>query len=122
MFYCRSGKRNLFFSVQRDKNAMDFQIGQHVICICDQWSHEPTWRPAVHTFPKLRGIYTIRDICDREGVIRLMFEEIWHKPAMFCVGPAEPAFNAKRFRPLKKSNIEIFKKMLEPEPKVLVDA
>jgi hypothetical protein len=96
---------------------MDFHIGQHVICICDPWSHEPTWRAAVHTFPKLRGIYTIRDICDREGVFGLMFEEIWHKPALFCVGLAEPAFNAKRFRWLKKSNIEISKRCLSRDQK-----
>jgi hypothetical protein len=102
--------------------AMDFHIGQHVICICDKWSNEPTWRAAVHTFPKLGGIYAIRDICDREGLIGLMFEEIWHKRAMFCVDLVEPAFNAKRFRPVKKSSIDVFKKMLEPAPKVRVDA
>jgi hypothetical protein len=101
---------------------MDFHIGQQVICICDRWSHEPAWRAAVHTFPKLRGIYTIRDICDRGGLIGLMFEEIWHKPAWFSVGFVEPAFNAKRFRPVKKSNIDIFNKMLEPAPKDLIDA
>jgi|SRR5579883_2763207 len=101
--------------------AMDFHIRQHVICICDRWSYEPTWRAAVHTFPKLGGIYTIRDICDRLGTIGLMFEEIRHEPAWFCVGLVEPAFNAKRFRPVKKSNIGIFKKMLAPAPKDLVD-
>ncbi len=100
---------------------MDFHIRQHVICICDRWSYEPTWRAAVHTFPKLGGIYTIRDICDRLGTIGLMFEEIRHEPAWFCVGLVEPAFNAKRFRPVKKSNIGIFKKMLAPAPKDLVD-
>ncbi len=102
--------------------AMEFHIGQHVVCICDQWSNEPTWRAAVHTFPKLQGIYTIRDICDREGLTGLMFEEIWHEPAWFCVGLVEPAFNAKRFRPIRKSNIGIFKKILEPAPGDLVGA
>ncbi len=101
---------------------MNFFRGQHVVCICDKWSHEPSWRAAVHTFPKLGGIYMIRDICDREGTIGLMFEEIWHEPAWFCVGLVEPAFNAKRFRPVKKTNIDIFKKMLEPVPGDLVDA
>jgi hypothetical protein len=76
----------------------------------------------VHTFPKLGGVYTIRDICDREGVIGLMFEEIWHAPAMFCVGLVEPAFLAKRFRPVRRTNIDIFKKMLEPAPRELLDA
>jgi hypothetical protein len=102
--------------------AMDFHIGQHVICICDQWSPEPAWRAAVRAFPKLGGIYTIRDICDREGLIGLMFEEMRHEPAWFCVGLVEPAFNAKRFRPVRKSNIEVFKKLLEPLPEDLIEA
>ena len=41
---------------------------------------------------------------------------------MFCVGPVEPAFNIKRFRPVRKSNIDIFKKILEPESSALVGA
>ena len=104
------------------KIGMDFYIGQHVICICDQWSNEPTWRAAVQTYPKLGGIYTIRDICPRVDLIGLLFEEIWHEPAMFCIGPVEPAFNIKRFRPVRKSNIDIFKKMLEPASNALVGA
>jgi len=101
---------------------VNFHRGQNVVCICDRWSDEPTWRAAIHTYPKLNGVYTIRDICDRGGLIGLMFEEIWHAPALFCVGLVEPAFNAKRFRPVKKTNIDIFKKMLEPTPRDLVDA
>jgi hypothetical protein len=101
---------------------MDFHIGQHVICICDRWSNEPTWRAAVHTFPKLGGIYTIRDICPRVDVVGLVFEEIWHEPAWFCVGLVEPAFNIKRFRPVRKSNIDLFKKMLEPAPPECIHA
>ncbi len=101
---------------------MDFYRGQHVVCIGDRFSNEPTWRAAIHTFPKLGSIYTIRDICDREGVIGLMFEEIWHAPALFCVGLVEPAFHIRNFRPLRKTNIDIFKKMLEPTPAGLVDA
>ena len=37
-------------------------------------------------------------------------------------GPVEPAFNIKRFRPVRKSNIDIFKKMLEPASNALVGA
>jgi hypothetical protein len=101
---------------------MNFHRGQQVVCIRDRWSHEPTWRAAIHTFPKLHAVYIIRDICDRGGLIGLMFEEIWHAPAHFCAGLVEPAFNAKNFRPVKKTNIDIFKKMLEPNPRDLVDA
>ena len=101
---------------------MDYHIGQHVICICDQWSNEPTWRAAVRSYPKLGGIYTIRDICDREGAVGLMFEEIWHEPALFCVGLVEPAFNIKRFRPVRKSSIDVFRKLLVPAAPETVDA
>ena len=72
------------------KIGVDFYIGQHVICICDQWSNEPTWRAAVQTYPKLGGIYTIRDICPRVDLIGLLFEEIWHEPAMFCLARSSP--------------------------------
>jgi hypothetical protein len=101
---------------------MGFHIGQHVICISDQWSRKLAWRAAVQTFPRVGAIYAIRDICVSEGVIGLMFEEIWHERAWFSDGFVEPAFNAKRFRPVRKSNIDSLKKMLEPAPKELIDA
>jgi hypothetical protein len=102
--------------------AMDFHIGQRVVCVSDRFSSEPVWRAAVHTFPQIGRIYTIRDICHRVDLVGLLLEEIWHEPAWFCVGFVEPAFNVKHFRPLRKSDISIFKKMLEPVPGRLVDA
>jgi len=35
------------------------------------------WRAAIHADPELGGISTIRDICDREGLIGLIFKEIF---------------------------------------------
>jgi hypothetical protein len=101
---------------------MDFYIGQRVVCISDRFSDEPSWRAAVCTFPKLGSVYTIRDICHRVDLVGLLLEEIWHEPAWFCVGFVEPAFNIKHFRPLRKTNVDIFKKMLEPAPNDLVEA
>ena len=92
-----------------------------MVCIGDKFSNEPTWRAAIHTYPKLHGIYTIRDICNREGLIGLMFEEIWHPPALFCMGWVEPAFHIRNFRPVRKSNIDIFKKMLVPKSRELAN-
>jgi hypothetical protein len=101
---------------------MDFHRGQLVVCISDRFSDEPIWRRSIHTLPKLRAIYTIRDICYVGELVGLMFVEILHEPAWFGNELAEPAFNAKNFRPVRKTNIDIFKKMLEPSPRDLVDA
>lgn len=101
---------------------MDFHCGQQVICISDRFSDEPVWRRAIHTLPKLRAVYTIRDICYVGELVGLMFEEILHEPAWFGNELAEPAFNAKNFRPVRKTNLDVFRKMLEPSPHNLIDA
>jgi hypothetical protein len=93
---------------------MSFHIGQQVVCVNDCFSQRPYWRRAVRTFPRLGSIYTIREICEEEGLIGFMFEEILNHRAHFKSGYDEPAFNSRNFRPVRKTSIEMFRKLLVP--------
>ncbi len=96
------------------EEGMSFQVGQQVVCIDDKFSPNPYWRKTVRTFPKLRAIYTIRSICEDGDLIGFCFYEIRHPRALFRDGYFEPAFNSRNFRPVRKTSIEVFKKLLAP--------
>ena len=99
---------------------MSFSIGQQVICVNDVFSKRKYWRRAVRVFPKLYSIYTIREIWDYGDLIGFCFYEIVNPRAYFGKGLHEPAFNSRNFRPVKKTSIEIFERLLAPAD--LVDA
>ncbi len=107
---------------------MSFHIGQQVICVDDQFSSDPYWRSTVRAFPKLKTIYTIREIIEgygrQQGLIGFCLHEIVSPPALFIAKDGwpllEPAFNSKNFRPIRSTNIEIFKKLLVPKDRELV--
>lgn len=101
---------------------MSFQVGQQVVCINDRFSQEPYWRSTVRVFPRLNAIYTIREIHLAGELIGFCFYEIVHQPAQFREGLHEPAFNSRNFRPVKKTSIEAFRKLLAPSPRDLVGA
>jgi len=102
--------------------AMSFQIGQQVICISNRFSANPYWRRAVCTFPQLNSIYSIREIHEgwgsQIGLIGFCFDGIINPTAYFSRGQEEvllePAFNSKHFRPVKPTNIDVFKSLLIP--------
>jgi hypothetical protein len=95
---------------------MSFHIGQQVVCINDRFSPEPHWRQAVGVFPKLHMIYTIRDMREVQGLLGLCFFEIVCRRARFAEGYVEAAFNSKNFRPVKRTSIDVFEKLLAPVP------
>jgi hypothetical protein len=99
---------------------MGWHVGQRVVCINDVFSPCAYWRRAVSAFPRLRAIYTIRNIREAHGLIGLCFYEIVSPPAQFSEGFVEPAFNSKNFRPVRRTNIDAFTKLLAPTD--LVDA
>ncbi len=104
---------------------MSFHIGQQVVCINDEFSPDPHWRRTVRTFPFLHGIYTIREIHVEPPLVGFCFYEFGNPRSWFGIGYAEPAFNCRNFRPVKKTNIEAFEKLLAPvdgTPRKLVDA
>jgi hypothetical protein len=98
---------------------MGFYIGQQVVCVNDQFSQWEYWRRAIRTFPTLNSIYTIRMIRRGEdyGVepfFSFCFYELVNTPVLFKRGYFEPSFVSEYFRPIKKTNIDVFKKLLAP--------
>jgi hypothetical protein len=105
---------------------LSFHIGQQVVCISGNsrfWPNE-YWRKAVKTLPRLHGIYTVREIRQADELTGLCLEEIVNPPAHFArrfeTVFLEPAFDVKHFRPVKRTSIEVFRKLLAPSG--LVDA
>jgi hypothetical protein len=95
---------------------MNFYVGQRVVCVCVDFSKEPVWRSVVRAFPKLRAVYTIRSICEAGDLIGFCFEEIVNPRGHFSRGFVEPAFDSRRFRPVRTTSIEVFRKLLVPTP------
>jgi len=99
---------------------MSFHIGQQVVCVDDKFSKEEYWRRSVRAFPQLHAIYTIREIIDYGDLIGFCFYELTNPRAYFSKGFHEPAFNSRNFRPVRKTSIEVFERLLAPTD--LVDA
>jgi hypothetical protein len=99
---------------------MSFHVGQQVVCVDERFSDHEGWRRAVRSFPKLHGIYTIREIIEDDSLFAFCFFEIPNPPAPFVNGFLEPAFNSSNFRPVKKTNIEILERLLVPAGRVEV--
>jgi hypothetical protein len=93
---------------------MSFHVGQQVVCVNDQFSQREDWRATVRSFPKLHGIYTIREIFEYEPLIGFTFVEISNPCAHFSKGYHEPAFNSMNFRPVRKTSIDVLRKLLAP--------
>src|SRR5437016_3073963 len=99
---------------------MVFYVGQRVVCVCVKFSREPVWRGNVRVFPQLGSVYTIRSIREERDLIGFCFAEIVNPRGDF--GPrgfVEPAFDSRRFRPVRTTSIEVFRRLLVPAcPKV----
>ena len=94
---------------------MSFHIGQQVVCVSDQFSSDIRWRRTVQLFPVRRAIYTIREIHVEGPLMGFCFYEIVNPCTWFAAGYGEPAFNSRNFRPVKKTNIEVFERLLAPD-------
>jgi len=93
---------------------MSFHVGQHVVCVCVNFSRESIWRGTIRVFPKLNRIYAIRSMRRVDDVTGLCFEEMVHPPSDFAEGFVEPAFDSRRFRPVRTANIDILREFLVP--------
>jgi hypothetical protein len=99
---------------------MDLYVGQQVVCINDVFSPCAYWRARVSALPVLHGIYTIRSTREVRDLIGLCFYEIRSPRADFAEGVVEPAFNSRNFRPVRRTSIGVFERLLLPAE--LVDA
>lgn len=99
---------------------MEFHAGQEVVCIdCQPLSH-PTELPFVDPVLNLRkgAVYTVREYdvtfhSDDNATLRL--EEIQGPILSFeRLGRWEVGFSPSRFRPVQTTNIDVFRRILEP--------
>jgi hypothetical protein len=93
---------------------MSFAVGQQVVCVSDVFSPCEYWRERVRAFPRLHGVYTIREMREVGDLLGLMFYEMRSPRAQFAEGFVEPAFNSRNFRPVKPTSIEVFTRLLAP--------
>src|ERR1700728_2881176 len=97
---------------------MSFHVGLQVVCVSDRFSTCPYWRRAVRTLPRRNAIYTIREIRegygDQYGLIGFCFYELTNPRVYFERGFVEPGFFSSHFRPVRKTSIELFEKLLVP--------
>jgi hypothetical protein len=93
---------------------MSFHVGQQVVCVNDRFSRDMRWRRTVRNFPVLNSIYTIREIHVEGPLVGFCFHEILNPYTRFAAGFGEPAFNSRNFRPVRTTNIEVFKRLLAP--------
>jgi len=63
---------------------MPFGIGQRVVCVDENFSHEPLWRSCVDALPRLNSIYLIRDMRTVHELVGLCFHEIVNASADFA--------------------------------------
>lgn len=95
-----------------------FHIGQLVVCIDDTWDSTRADYGKL-TYPVKEMIYTIRGIQTFKNGVGVVLEEIVNEPFPYSESFAEGHWRIDRFRPIQKTSIEIFTKMLTP---VLEDA
>jgi hypothetical protein len=100
---------------------MSFDIGQQVVCINDKFSDNVGWRSTVRSFPRLHSVYTIREIIRDDPLVGFCFYELVNERHRFRSGYHEPAFNSRNFRPVKKTSIEIFHRLMAPSDLVGAD-
>lgn len=120
--------------IQREENEV-LNIGQKVICVDDRRRKVGSYSYAHEALPKISAVYTIRAIVPRDYASGfdedgLHLVEIANSPRLYRTpsGPimCELFFRASRFRPVRTTNIDVFRTMLEPvpvrEPAELADA
>lgn len=90
-----------------------FHIGQQVVCVDDKF--EPKARTVFDALPVRSRIYHVRNVYVSlvTGSPAINLDEIVGAPARTCP-TRECGFFAARFRPVRKTNIDIFTAMLTP--------
>lgn len=91
---------------------MNFHVGQRVVCVKDTWTSPMTY--LVPHLPRKGSIYHVRDKLPHGGLYIRLVEIVNPIPPVFCM---EPGFHIRFFRPVieRKTDIEIFTKMLAPK-------
>lgn len=98
---------------------MTFHVGQKVVCV-NVRGLERHFYPRTR-LPVERVTYTVRELLTIKGKPLLRLHEIVNHEYDFESGVFEPAFHVSRFRPIteRKTDISIFKKLLQPNSKII---
>ena len=86
----------------------EFELEQRVVCINDKFNFN-----AGEITPKLGHIYTIRQMMN-DGDLCLRLHEIVNHERWYGDIYCECWFLSHHFRPVKPTNIDVFKKLLAP--------
>lgn len=99
---------------------MTFHIGQKVVCV-DGKTH---FGHGTEITPTKGTVYTVRSVflCGFHGTTKIRLNEIHNEPMRYMTGVEECGFGAYRFRPVRETDISIFKAMLVTPPKQRVSA
>jgi hypothetical protein len=90
-----------------------FHIGEQVVCVEADFWRNPKWRRMVQTVPERNTVYTVRSFREDNGLLGLHLDEIVNPLVLFSGEWGEPAFLHTRFRPVRKSSIAVFEKILD---------
>lgn len=103
-----------------------WKVTDLAVCIDDNWKKGKEIEKYIKDWPVKGCIYTIRGIVDRyiprlkENRLGFLFEEILNPEIDFCdnynfIERLEPAYEAIRFRPVKKTSLDCFNYILNPD-------
>ena len=88
------------------------QVGDMVVCINENVLN-PYYKNLTTIYPKLNNIYTIREILiDIDGLVCYRLEELPDQSLVMY----DVVWEAVCFRPVKKTSIEVFEKLIESIP------
>lgn len=94
--------------------SYQWRVGEKIVCIFDGWVAKNG-----ETVPQKGSVYTIEniEIYKPDGTIGFELVEIVNAPRQYDTGFGECNFAATGFRPLIKTNIEVFEKLLLKKPR-----
>jgi hypothetical protein len=84
------------------EGSMDLHIGQRIVCVDVNFSR----------LPSPQRNLPLRDIRRINELVGLCLHEIVNASADFAEGYVEAAFDTRRFRPVRATNVEMFKALL----------
>ena len=88
---------------------MGFYVGQKVVCVDDRPEPGLRW---TGPRPTVGEVYTVGG----QFYLNLRGRQCMHIVEIKNAAPGNAGFLCARFRPLRTTNIDVFRKMLEPQP------
>lgn len=94
--------------------ASDIGPGTLVECV------EGDFRPVREHAPKLRGVYTVREVLPETYVdpphVTIRLREIVNRPQRYREGFRECSFDINAFRPVNDDSLDVFRQAIKDAP------